>query len=202
MLIELLFAAAHWLVVREDTVKPPLLMQYANVAKDRGGMAIALNNLHYLTLADVDSLDAANAIAQQWFAPDAIETRSVAIWRLRPDLSYEPAQPRLKREEEGFVHFDVYAFLPGHQAEAEALTKQFVAIDRDAGVKHRWEIYEVVIGSDMPAFVQATPARTRADFEGEKVAADALRANRDMPLRVRDTDILRHIASFEGAIRR
>jgi hypothetical protein len=122
MLIELLFAATHWLVVCEDTVKPPLLMQYAKVAKDRGGMTIALNNLHYLTLADVDSLDAANAIAPQWFAPDAIEMRGVAIWRLRPDLSYEPSQPRLKREEEGFVHFDVYAFLPGHQAEAEALT--------------------------------------------------------------------------------
>ena len=202
MLIALILAATHWLVVREDTVKPPLLTQYAKAAKDRQGMTIALNNLHYLTMADVDSIDAANAIAQQWFAADAIESRSVAIWRLRPDLSYEPDHPRLKREEEGFIHFDVYAFLPGHQAEAEALTKEFVAIDRDAGVKHRWEIYEVVIGSDMPAFVHVTAARTRGDFEAEKVAADALRSNRDMPLRIRDTDILRHMASFEGTIRR
>lgn len=187
---------AQWVVVRDDTVKPPMLAAYAHER------TIALTNLHYLTMTNVASLDAARAAATAWPAPDAVESRSVAIWRLRPDLSYEPAAPRLSSDEETFVHFDVFACLPGHEAELEALTKEYVAVDRDAGVRHRWRIYEVVIGNDLPAWVLATPARSRSDYDSEKIAADALRKGRDLPLHVRNTRLLRHLTSFEGTVRR
>jgi len=199
LILHVLFAAAQFVVVRDDAVKPPMFT--AIVADDPPAITISLGNFHLLTLRDVVSFEEAKTTAQRWPVPAAIDTRSVAIWQRRPDLSYEPAGPRIRRDEEAYVHFDVYAFLPGHEQEVEALTKEYVDVDRAAGVRHRWEIYEVVAGADVPALVLVTPARSRSDYEAEKLAADKLRDNRDLPLHARTTKLLRRIESFDGTIR-
>jgi len=184
-------ASAQWVAVRDDAVTPAKIAAYPKNA----GM-YALSNLHFLTLVNVRTIEEAGA--SQW--PDALESRKVAIWRLREDLSYEPAQPRITRDEERFAHFDVYGYLAGRNRDVEALTREYVAADREAGVKHRWTVYEVIAGDDLPAYVVVTYGRSRRDFEEEKVAADALRAGRDIPLHIRNTPLLRHVESFEGTL--
>lgn len=184
-------ASAQWIAVREDTVAPARLAAYPKSAG-----AYALSNLHVLTLANVRTL--ADVGGNQW--PEGLESRKTSIWRLRDDLSYEPAQPRITRDEERFAHFDVYGYIPGRNSEVEALTREYVAADRAAGVKHRWTVYEVIAADDLPAYVVVTYGRNRRDFEEEKVAADSLRAGRDIPLHVRNTPLLRRVDSFEGSL--
>ncbi len=184
-------ASAQWIAVREDTVTPAKLAAYPN-----GAGTYALNNLHTLTLTTVKTIDETSS--NPW--PDGVESRKVAIWRLREDLSYEPAQPRITRDEERFAHFDVYGYVPGRKDEVEALTREYVAVDRNAGVKHRWTVYEMIVGDNLPAYVLVTYGRNRRDFEDEKVAADTLRAGRDIPLHARNTPLLRKLESFEGTL--
>ena len=60
-------------------------------------------------------------------------------------------------------------------------------------------VSDVNVGTTVGRVV-VTYGRNRRDFEEEKVAADALRAGRDIPLHVRNTPLLRRVDSFEGSL--
>lgn len=81
-----------------------------------------------------------------------------------PSLSYTPAQPRLKPEEERFFHFDLYYVQYGREAEALDLAREFAALFRKKGMPDGYRFLQTVMGPEMPLMVVVTKARDAADY--------------------------------------
>lgn len=198
-------ARPAWTVVQEDVVKPLAVGAYeaavkSHVAAHRDGppcSVVRLSDLRYLTLCDAGTLE--DGIMTHGIGP--VESSTVALWRYRADLSYRPAKPELRSEEEPYVRFDLYYLLPGKEAEAEALTREYRDLDRAVGFAHRWEIYSVAVGADLPLMIQAVHGRSRLDLEARKPDSDRLRGERARALDARVTPLLRKLGSFEGTVR-
>ncbi len=94
----------------------------------------------------------------------AMESYNQTVTMRRPDLSYLPANPRLKMEEERYVRLDFYYLLPGKQSEAEAIAKDYVALFKQKNITERYSIFMAVMGNDLPVLVAAIPARSEADL--------------------------------------
>jgi hypothetical protein len=194
-----------WTVVQEDVVKPLAIGAYeasvkSHVAEHRDGppcSIVRLTDLRYLALCDAVKLE--GGIMLHGMGP--VESSTVSIWQHRADLSYRPANPELRRDEETYVRFDLYYLLPGKEAEAEALTKEYRDLDRAIGFPHRWEIYSVAVGSDLPLMIQAVHGRSRLDLEARKPASDRLRGERALAINARVSPLLRQIGSLEGVVR-
>lgn len=83
---------------------------------------------------------------------------------LRPDLSYEPAQPRLKAGETHFIQFLFYYGVPGKEQDLEAVSREYAELFRKKGLSTRFRVYQAVSGSDLPLYVVVEGARSEADY--------------------------------------
>lgn len=81
-----------------------------------------------------------------------------------PALSYAPAKPRLKPEEVGFVHFDVYFIQPGRDVEAQQLAGEFKALFVKKGIPDGYRLFTVLTGGDLPAIVVSVEAKDAVDY--------------------------------------
>jgi hypothetical protein len=84
-----------------------------------------------------------------------------------PSFSYAPAQPRLKQDEMRYYDFDLYYMIPGRDAEADAICREFAALFRKKQIPDGYRLFKVVLGSDMPMLVVVTGAKDPADFDAE-----------------------------------
>ena len=91
----------------------------------------------------------------------------------RPDLSYTPASPRLKPEEQAFVHMTFYYLDPARSDESEQIAKDYVALFKAKNISDAFSIYQVLSGTDLPILLATTRAKSAADFyaNDEKVNA-------------------------------
>jgi hypothetical protein len=80
-------------------------------------------------------------------------------------FSYAPAQPRLRPEEEQYIHVDLYYVQPGREAEADAICREFAALYRSRNVTDGYRVFKVVMGWDTPLVIVTTPAKSPADYE-------------------------------------
>ncbi len=80
------------------------------------------------------------------------------------ELSYKPEKPSLKPEDARFYHYDIYYIVPGHEEEAAAVAKDFLALFKVKGVSQGYRIFTVVSGPDMPALIVEVPAKSGADY--------------------------------------
>jgi hypothetical protein len=81
-----------------------------------------------------------------------------------PSVSYTPAQPRLKPEEEKYLHVDLYYVQPGREMEADAVAKEFAALFRKKNLPDSYRLFKVVMGPEMPLIIVTTPAKDAADY--------------------------------------
>jgi hypothetical protein len=88
-----------------------------------------------------------------------------------PSLSYAPAKPRLKREQVGFVHFDIYYVQPGKEPDADQVCRDFRALFEKKQIADGYRIFKVLTGADMPALVVSTDAKDQADYAASDAAA-------------------------------
>lgn len=81
-----------------------------------------------------------------------------------PGLSYTPAQPRLKPQEERYLHVDLYYVQPGREAEADALAKEFAELYRARNIAEGYRLFKVVMGAETPLLLATTAAKDPADY--------------------------------------
>lgn len=82
------------------------------------------------------------------------------------DLKYsiiaEDAQT--KAEEANFVHFNIYYFEPGKEAELEKIWDEFKAYMKDKEIVQNWYYYWGAMGTDNPVLLAAAPAKNVREF--------------------------------------
>lgn len=81
-----------------------------------------------------------------------------------PELSYTPANPRLKPEEMKFFHYDMYFIKSEKAGDVMALGKEFAAAYKKNNIADGYNVYMVVMGPEMPAVVVRSGAKDEADF--------------------------------------
>jgi hypothetical protein len=62
-------------------------------------------------------------------------------------------------------HYDWVYPIPGMERDFEGLLKEWIAAYRSHGLGTGWVVYQAVTGDELPAYVIATPAKDRADYE-------------------------------------
>jgi hypothetical protein len=104
----------------------------------------------------------------------------------RPNLSYMPEKPSLTPEDVKFVGYSFLYVLPGHEQEFEELAEKYAALYKRHGIDIGWAVYQSITGADLPLYVVARGATSRASFhatsetveqmlgeEGEKLGEEA-----------------------------
>jgi hypothetical protein len=83
----------------------------------------------------------------------------------RPDLSYEPAEPRLKPEEVAAYRWDFYYLKSDKAQDADAIAKDVAALYREKGIQDGYDLFQAFLGADLPYLVVSTPGKSVADIE-------------------------------------
>jgi hypothetical protein len=119
----------------------------------------------------------------------------------RPDLSYIPANPRLSMSDRRYVRWDFYYLLPGHQKEAEAIARDYVALFKQKNIAESFNIYMAVYGNDLPLLVAAIPGRSDADLIAANNGVNTTLGADVRPLQQRALAITRKFERREGTLR-
>jgi hypothetical protein len=167
---------------------------------------------HLDNFASLDSMESEWGRAREAVGParwddtdrrfgDATSSYNDFIVMYRPDLSYIPANPRLSMSDRRYVRWDFHYLLPGHQKEAEAIARDYVALFKQKNLPDSFNIYMAVYGNDLPLLVVAIPGKSEADL----LAADD-RVNTTLgadvrPLQQRALAITRKFERREGTLR-
>lgn len=85
-----------------------------------------------------------------------------------PELSYTPASPRLKPEEEKFFHYDMYYIKAEKAMDVMTVGKDFAEMYKKKNIPDGYKVYFVVVGPDMPAVIVRSAAKDEGDFYMEE----------------------------------
>jgi len=116
----------------------------------------------------------------------------------RDDLSYAPAAPRLKPEEQGYVHWQFYYLVPGKESEAEAIARDYAALFKAKNMTDPFTVYLAMNGNDLPLLVVATTGKSAADYAVNDDRVNAMLGNDVRPLQARALAITRKFETREG----
>jgi hypothetical protein len=86
------------------------------------------------------------------------------IWMNRPDLGYQPAQPRLPEAEQGFLRVAILHVDPAQTPALEAAFKERNALRKKYGITDAVGVAQLVLGADGPAYAILTSAKDEVDF--------------------------------------
>lgn len=170
--------------------------------------AYITDDLHYLYVMPIASFAALDSSPAEWDKAKAavgadrwstLERRGAAatssynefVTMHRPDLSYIPANPRLKPEEERFIQLNFYYLLPGKQSEAEAISRDYVALFKQKNISDPFSIYMGVMGNDLPVVVAVIPAKSAADQIAAEERINAALGADLLPLQARAMAVTR-----------
>jgi len=174
------------------------------------------SDMHYLYVSRLaGGLSGLDAMYNAWMSlPDTVgkeawkdlETRGgatmssyneVVIMR-RPDLSYEPATPRIKLEEHAYYRWQFYYLQPAKESEAEQICRDYAALFKSKNVPDGFTIFIAMLGQDLPLLVAAIPAKSATDFAATDERNAALLGNDLRALQARALGITRRFETREG----
>ena len=131
---------------------------------------LPVSNMGALDLVNQDFMDMMKSQAGPAFMENmmsgnaAVEYVRETVYGEAPELSYTPASPRLKPEEEMYFHYDRYFVKADKQMEAEALAKEFVELFKKKNIANGYKIYLAVMAPEMPVIVVRSGGKNEADF--------------------------------------
>jgi hypothetical protein len=106
-----------------------------------------------------------------------------SVMQHAPELSYQPAQPRLQPSEVKYRHYDLYYVLPGREPEADALGADYVKLFKAKGATTGYNVYKTVLGPDLPLILVSVAAKDPADYYTEDAKTEACSARKARPSR-------------------
>ena len=153
---------------------------FAAIHYSYGWTAFSTEDFHYYFFMpigkDAASLDRHNAALDEAEArlPESYATlekkmaEATEYWReavvyLRPDLSYTPAESRIKAEDPNYVFFEFTYILPEKETEFETFYKDWGALCRKIGFRIGYIAYRGIFGTDNPLYISTMIAKTQAD---------------------------------------
>ena len=217
--------APQMILVHQETVEPAMLEQYVQTSKDFFALVEANREtmptfqtdafqtdeyefVYAMPLANFSQMDvlmgefmameaSGNEEWQQAMEAGAGTTRQydeyVVIYRT--DLSYQPAEPRIKPEEIAAYRWDFYYLKSDKAQDAEALAKDVAALYREKGIQDGYAIFQAVLGADLPYLVVSTPGKSVADIESRLGEVAAKLADAWGPIQQRINEVTRSYTS-------
>ena len=190
--------APQMILVHQETVEPAMLEQYVQTSKDFFALVAANREtmptfqveafqtdeyefVYAMPLANFAQMDvlmgefmameaSGNEEWQQAMQAGAGTTRKfdeyVVVYRT--DLSYQPAEPRIKPEEIAAYRWDFYYLKSDKAQDAEALAKDVAALYREKGIQDGFAIFQAALGADLPYLVVSIPGKSPADIESRR----------------------------------
>jgi hypothetical protein len=116
-------------------------------------------------------------------------------------LEYAPAHPRLKPEEEHYLHVDLYYVQPGRETDADAVARDFAALFRKKNLPDGYRLFKLVMGSESPLIIVTTPAKDAADYAALDAATREALGAEGQALFQRAFSLTRRFDSHGGTIR-
>ncbi len=179
-----------------DMPKPDLFLIHEEIVKPGAVMAYEAASKDFIAALAEKKLAKAAIGADRWAAlerrgADATVSYNEFVTMRRPDLSYVPANPRLKAEEQKFVRLDFYYLVPGKQAEAEAIAKDYIALFKAKNITEPFTIYMDVTGNDLPLLVAGIPAKSASDQSAAEERVNSILGSDVLPLQARAMAITR-----------
>lgn len=180
--------------LHEEVARPSMLAQYEAANRDFRQLVVDFkaklpqfsyltfqgDDLTYAYLSPIADLNAYAAIGAGFAAVaeaaparfgevmargnGAIESWTDSIIALDPALSYLPAKPRVSLENTLYRHLDIYRLMPGKEAEADAIARDFLALYQARNMPNPYHVYKGVLGGEMPALLVVVPAKDALDF--------------------------------------
>jgi hypothetical protein len=86
------------------------------------------------------------------------------IWASRADLGYVPDKPRLQMTEQGFARIALLYVQPAQTDAFEAVLKERSALRRKHGITDGYDVAQLIIGADGPAYAIIIGAKDEVDF--------------------------------------
>jgi hypothetical protein len=207
------------MMARYETVTKEMLGVLAE--KNVTNPSIAFNtymtsDMHYLYASRLQGgLSGLEAMYNAWMSlPDTIgkekfkdlESRAAptmssysdTIVMRRADLSYQPANPRLKLAEHLYNRLQFYYLLPGKESEAEAICKDYAALFKSKNMTDGFTIFMATMGHDLPLLIASIPAKSVADFAAMDEKTNATLGNDLRVLQARALAITRRFEIHEA----
>jgi len=178
------------LLVMEDVVFPYKMMEYENAQKGineffkKNKISISWNafqtdDFTYMYVVPFSGLGEVDELFKMWnekikasdqkefgklysaFA-GTIDRNNTLIVELSD--SYKPANPYLKPEDAGFIHWDFFELLPGKEQEARALLTDYKKMNEKLNIQVGYNLWSVVFGNNSTTLVFTTNAKDDIDF--------------------------------------
>jgi hypothetical protein len=221
----------HYYVLHQELAQPSKIEQYESTSKEFVALVKAHKTLmpHFAfeciespeltytyvspltSFADMDAISAEfGALAKAAGAAfgdlnkrggEATEYIRESVIASAPELSYVPAQPRLRPDEAPFRHLDLYYLKPGTEPEADALAGEFLKLFKAKGMPNGYTIFKVVMGPEMPLLIVSASARSAADYHAENEKEMAALGPEGQALFARAFALTRRFDTREGRIR-
>jgi hypothetical protein len=195
-----------------------LIADHHAAAPEFGFFALADSHLVYTFaipirgLGDIEGIDAAFGLIAKSAGgekfSDLMKRSSATIesrreWAVResPDLSYVPTQARLRREESGFFHYDLYYVYADQEDAIDPLARELLALYKSKGVADAYQVFKAVLGQDLPILIVRSGGRDAADYYAEDQKIEALVGAERRELRRRMLAISRRVESKDANVR-
>ncbi len=219
----------QYFVVHQEVAKPSMVKEYESTSKEfvtlvKANKAkmphfsfncLASPDFTYTFVAPIPNLagmDAINAdfgaLAQAAGASFAdlnkrsgTATEYIKEWviQLVPELSYSPTEPRAAAPR--YFHYGIYYVMPGRETEAEAVGAEYVKLFKAKGVKNGYNVYKVVMGPELPAYIVSVGAADAAEYQAEDAKLGALLGTEFQALGGRTIALTRRFETREAVAR-
>jgi hypothetical protein len=134
-------------------------------------------------------------------ANSAMEGYNEFIVMKRPDLSYQPENPRFKPEEVRFLHWSFYYLDAARAEESEQIAKDFASLFRSKKTGDGFTVYMAMSGQNLPLLIVAEPGKSAADYYANEEKINAAIGADIQPLQMRAMAITRKFETRDGVYR-
>lgn len=118
-----------------------------------------------------------------------------------PAVSYQPATPRLKREELTFFRYDYYYLMPDREADADALAAEFAALYKSGNVPNGYRLFKGIAGIEGPVIIVETGAKDAVDLHTSEQKDRTTLGEALQKLSARAFSLTRRFVSKNGLLR-
>ena len=124
---------------------------------------------------------------------DASEFSSSFFLQVRPDLSYTPANPRIKESEVGFTRLTLLYLERGSETRADELMGKFLALAKSKNLPNAYTAGYAVTGEELPLLYVAVGAKDAADSYAQQAKIQEMLGEEFGALQAQFGPILRRI---------